>query len=69
MHRAATTRTTQHSSKRTTQQPSAPGQIRSMQVWRQLSAAQQKTLQRTLTNICRSLANQVAKEEVHDDES
>lgn len=70
MRRAATTRTTQHSSKRTTHQPApAQGQITSAQVWRQLSAAQQQALRRTLTNICRSLADQVANEEVHDDQS
>jgi hypothetical protein len=70
MHRAATTQTMQHSSKHTTQQlPSAPDQITAAQVWQQLSATQQQALQRTLTNICRSLANQVANEEVHDDQS
>ena len=41
MHRAATPQTTQHSSKRTTQQrSSAPGQITPAQVWQQLSATQ-----------------------------
>ena len=70
MRRAAITRTTQYSAKHTTQQPTpAPGQITSAQVWRQLSASQQQALRRTLTNICRSLADQVANEEVHDDQS
>lgn len=70
MHRAATTRTTQHSSKRTIHQPApARGQITSAQVWRQLSATQQQVLQRTIKSVCRSLADHVANEEVHDDES
>lgn len=70
MHRAATTQTMQHSSKRTTHQPtSAQGQITAAQVWQQLSATQQQALQRTLISVCRSLANQVANEEVHDDQS
>lgn len=73
MQRATTTPTTQHSSKRTTHQPpSAPGRITSTQVWQQLSATQQQALQRTLTNVCRSLVNRTASaaaEEVHDDQS
>jgi TRAP-type C4-dicarboxylate transport system substrate-binding protein len=70
MRRAATKPTTQHSSKRTTHQPApAQGQITSAQVWRQLSATQQQVLQRTITSVCRSLANQAANEEAHDDQS
>lgn len=69
MQRAATTQTTQHSSKRTTDQSSAPVQIRSTQVWQQLSPTQQQALQRTLASVCRSLANHLANEEVHDDRS
>lgn len=70
MQRAVTKPPTRYSSKRMpTQPPAASGQITSTQVWRQLSAAQQQALQRTLTNICRSLAKQAANEEVHDDRS
>ena len=70
MHRAATTRTMQPSSKHTTHQPtSAPGQITAAQVWPQLSATQQEVLRRTLASVCRSLADQVANEEVHDAQS
>jgi hypothetical protein len=74
MRRAATQPPAQHSSKRTTHQPtSAQGQITSAQVWRQLSATQQQALQRTLAGVCRSLVNQTASkacgEEVHDDRS
>ncbi len=70
MQRATTTTTIQHSSKRTAHQPtSVQGQITSAQVWRQLSATQQQVLQRTLTGVCRSLVNQSANEEVHDDQS
>lgn len=70
MRRAPITRTTQHSSKRTTHQPApAQGPTTSAQVWQQLSASQQQALQRTLISVCRSLANQAANEEVHDDQS
>lgn len=70
MPRAAITRTTQHSSKRTAHQPvPAQGQITSAQVWQQLSATQQQALQRTITSVCRNLANQAENEEVHDDQS
>jgi hypothetical protein len=73
MHRAATQPPTQHSSKRTTQQPSAPVQIRATQVWQHLSATQQQVLQRTLANVCRSLISRtsysVESEEAHDDRS
>lgn len=74
MQRAATTRTTQHSSKHTTHQPtSAQGRITAAQVWQQLSATQQQALQRTISSVCRSLANQAASsvsgEEVHDAQS
>ena len=74
MHRAATTRKMQPSSKRTTLRPtSAPGQITAAQVWPHLSTTQQQALQRTLTKVCRSLVNRTASkasgEEVHDDQS
>jgi hypothetical protein len=74
MQKAATTQTTQHSSKRTThQQPSASGQITAVQVWQQLSATQQQVLQRTLANVCHSLISRttcsVESEEAHDDRS
>ena len=75
MHRAATTPTVQHSSKRTTHQPtSAPGQITAAQVWPRLSATQQQALQRALTGVCRGLITRTSRsaesEEAHDgDES
>jgi hypothetical protein len=70
MPRAATKSPTRYSSERISTRPSAaPGQITPAQVWQQLSATQQQALQRTITSVCRSLAGQVAKEEVHDDQS
>lgn len=74
MPRAATAQTTRRPSQRTPHRPqSVPRQITSAQVWHQLSATQQQLLQRTLVNVCRSLANRSASsaggEEVHDDES
>jgi hypothetical protein len=74
MQRATATPTTQHSSKRTTRQPTpAQGQITAAEVWQQLSATQQQALQRAIASVCRSFVNQATRkaksEEVHDDRS
>ena len=73
MHRALKQPPTQQTKNLQPPAPNAPTQITPAQVWRQLSAAAQQPLRRTLVNVCRSLADLpaggAALREVRDDES